>query len=151
PGNRVLFRKRSIQWRVPMKYLSFAVACALAVGSATPALPQANPDPYVRIAAASVDANPSGRTLEKLSARISEAGREGTALLCFPRNSVAAAPEAIPGPLSTAIGDRAREAKIEVIVNLAEKDGDKIYQTSLLLDRQGQIVGKYRQTHRMPE
>jgi predicted amidohydrolase len=134
-----------------MRFLSLAVACAIALGGTTPALSQANPDPYVRIAAASVDANPAGRTIEKLSARISEAGREGIALLCFPRNSVAAAPEAIPGPISTAIADRAREAKIEVIVNLAEKDGDKTYQTSILIDRQGQIVGKYRQTHRMPE
>jgi predicted amidohydrolase len=134
-----------------MRFLSFTLVWALAALPAVPAVSHANPDPYVRIAAASVDANPADRTLEKLSARISEAGREGIALLCFPRNSVAAAPEAIPGPISNAVCERAKAAKVDVIVNLAEKDGDKVYQTSLLIDAQGKLVGKYRQTHRMPE
>jgi (R)-amidase len=134
-----------------MRSLCFAVACAFAGLYASPAISQTRPDPYLRIAVASVEANPAGRTLEKLKTRISEAGREGIALLCFPQNSVAAAPEAIPGPISSAVCDQAKEAKVDVIVNLAEKEGDKVYQTSLLIDGQGKIVGKYRQTHRMPE
>ncbi|HEV3027662.1 MAG TPA: carbon-nitrogen hydrolase family protein, partial [Planctomycetota bacterium] len=134
-----------------MRISSLFLAGALAWIPATPATAQADPDPYVRIAVATLDSDPSGRTLEKVLARISEAGRESASIVCFPRNSVAAPPEPIPGPITIAVGDRARDARVDVVLNLAEKEGDKVYQTSVLIDRQGTVAGKYRQTHRMPD
>jgi predicted amidohydrolase len=134
-----------------MHSVSFILAAALPWFLASPATPQSDPDPYVRIAVASLDAQTSGRSVEKLLARISEAGREGVSLVCFPRNSVAAAPEPVPGPITGAVAERAREARVDVVLNLAEKDGDKVFSTSVLIDRKGTLAGKYRQTHRMPD
>jgi predicted amidohydrolase len=105
----------------------------------------------VRIAAVSLEVDPKERTLGRLLERISEAGREGVALVCFPRNSVAADPEPIPGPISKAVAARAKEARVEVVVNIAEKEGTRVFQTSFLCDRAGNLAGKYRQTHRMPD
>jgi predicted amidohydrolase len=99
----------------------------------------------------SLDIDPKERTLARLLERISEAGREGLALVCFPRNSVLADPETIPGPISKAVAARAKEAQVEVVANIAERDGTKVFQTSFLCDRAGNLVGKYRQTHRMPD
>jgi predicted amidohydrolase len=105
---------------------------------------------YVRIAVVSLEADPKGRTLKKLLDWTSKAGREGASLVCFPRNAVAADPEPIPGPISKAVAARAKEAKVDVVANIAEKDGVKTFQTSFLVDREGRLVGKYRQTHRLP-
>ncbi len=49
----------------------------------------------------------------------------------------------IPGPVTDAIGEKARKYNSYVILSLFEKDGDFIYNTGLLFDRQGNIAGKY--------
>jgi predicted amidohydrolase len=38
-----------------------------------------------------------------------------------------------------------------VVANLKEKDGDKLYSTSYLLGPNGQVIGKYRKSHRLPD
>ena len=54
---------------------------------------------------------------------------------------------AIPGPDTEALGAAARRNKLWVIAGLAERDGDTLYNTAVLLDRQGKLAGKYRKVH----
>tara|TARA_B100000029_G_scaffold515536_1_gene623123 strand:+ start:16944 stop:17792 length:849 start_codon:yes stop_codon:yes gene_type:complete len=44
----------------------------------------------------------------------------------------------------------AAEGKIYLIINIPEKEGDFIYNTAFFLDRNGELLGKYRKTHLAP-
>ena len=53
----------------------------------------------------------------------------------------------IPGRDTKILGDSARKNNIWVIAGLTELDGDTIYNTAVLLDREGKVAGKYRKIH----
>jgi len=55
--------------------------------------------------------------------------------------------EPIPGPMSRVLAEAARTHRIYVIGCIYEREGDYVYNTAFLLDRQGRLVGKYRKTH----
>jgi len=55
--------------------------------------------------------------------------------------------KAIPGPDTEALGAAARRNKIWVVAGLAEREGDTLYNTAVLLDRRGRLAGKYRKVH----
>ncbi len=55
--------------------------------------------------------------------------------------------EPIPGPATDQLGAAARRNRIWVIAGLTERDGKTVYNTAVLLDREGQIAGKYRKVH----
>ncbi len=55
--------------------------------------------------------------------------------------------EPIPGPLTDLLGERARKYHCYVITTLHERDGDRYYNTAVLIDRAGQVVGRYRKVH----
>ncbi|MFZ0305577.1 MAG: carbon-nitrogen hydrolase family protein [Terracidiphilus sp.] len=55
--------------------------------------------------------------------------------------------EPIPGPLTDALGRKARQYHMYIIDGMLELDGKKIYDTAVLIDRNGQVAGKYRKTH----
>ncbi len=59
--------------------------------------------------------------------------------------------EPIPdGPITTRMRELADKYKMYVIPNIREQDGDKKYNTAVLIGRDGEIVGKYRKTHLAP-
>jgi len=53
----------------------------------------------------------------------------------------------IPGPDTKALGAAAKRNNVWVIAGLAERDGDALYNTAVLIDRQGRLAGKYRKIH----
>lgn len=53
----------------------------------------------------------------------------------------------IPGPDTEMLGDAARRNHIWVVAGITELDGDVVYNTAVLLDRDGRIAGKYRKVH----
>ncbi len=53
----------------------------------------------------------------------------------------------IPGPVTEVLGREAREYHTYIITGMLERDGGKAYDTAVLVDRQGQIAGKYRKVH----
>lgn len=55
--------------------------------------------------------------------------------------------EPIPGPVTDALARKARKYNTYIIVGMLELDGGKTYDTAVLIDRHGQIAGKYRKTH----
>ncbi|MEX0776106.1 MAG: carbon-nitrogen hydrolase family protein [Phycisphaeraceae bacterium] len=55
--------------------------------------------------------------------------------------------EPVPGPTTTTLGALAAKLNCYLVAGLIECDGDKLYNTAALLDRRGQLIGKYRKTH----
>ncbi len=55
--------------------------------------------------------------------------------------------EPIPGPIYSVLAEAAAKNKIYLIGCIWEQDGEYVYNTAFLLDRQGKLVGKYRKTH----
>ena len=102
------------------------------------------------VAAISLIWDQGHRTLDATLAALDEAGLLEADLACLPEECVDQAPEPIPGPTSLAIAEKARKYEMYVVGNLREADGDKTYVTSFLCDRSGEIVGKYRKSHKLP-
>ncbi len=61
--------------------------------------------------------------------------------------SYAEVAEAIPGPTSRALGEMARKKKSYIAAGIYERDGIDIFNTAILLDREGEVVGKYRKVY----
>lgn len=54
--------------------------------------------------------------------------------------------EPIPGPSTESIADACRELNVHAVVGLLEKQGDKCYNTAVLMGPGG-LIGKYRKLH----
>ncbi len=61
--------------------------------------------------------------------------------------SVAELAETIPGPTTDALCAIARELSVVVVFNLFERDGDRCYDTSPVIDADGTLLGKTRMVH----
>jgi len=55
--------------------------------------------------------------------------------------------EPIPGPTSQRLGEMARKHNCYIEACYNERDGQGVYNTAILLDRMGQLVGKYRKAY----
>jgi predicted amidohydrolase len=63
------------------------------------------------------------------------------------RGSEADAAEPVPGPSTEQLGAAARARKSYIVAGLVERDGPAVYNTAVLIDRQGRLAGKYRKVH----
>jgi len=87
--------------------------------------------------------------------QIDAAGKLGLDIVCLGETitrvgtnvSLAQAAHAIPGPVSQRLGEAAQRNRIWVVAGLTERDGEIVYNTAVLLDRQGRVAGKYRKIH----
>lgn len=55
--------------------------------------------------------------------------------------------EPIPGPTTITLGKVAKERNAYVVAGIYEKEGATLYNTAVLLDRKGDVVGKYRKVY----
>jgi predicted amidohydrolase len=55
--------------------------------------------------------------------------------------------EEIPGPTSEKASALSKKYNMYTATNYAERDGDKIFNTTVLIGRDGKIIGKYRKIH----
>lgn len=58
--------------------------------------------------------------------------------------------EPIPGPLTTLVSGIATTRNAYICFGMAERDGDKMYNTAVLISADGSIVGKHRKVHLHP-
>ncbi|MCC6445956.1 MAG: carbon-nitrogen hydrolase family protein [Armatimonadetes bacterium] len=59
--------------------------------------------------------------------------------------------ESVPGgPIQGQFAERARKYNTNIVIDIRERDGDRLYNTAILLDRAGKFAGKYRKTHLAP-
>jgi predicted amidohydrolase len=59
----------------------------------------------------------------------------------------ASAAEEIPGPSTRRLGDCARKYGMYIVAGLTERAGTVDYNTAVLIDRQGNVAGKYRKVY----
>ncbi len=55
--------------------------------------------------------------------------------------------EPVPGPTTARLGQFARERNSYVVAGLYESEGKAVYNTSVLIDRSGKLIGKYRKVY----
>jgi predicted amidohydrolase len=91
---------------------------------------------------------------------LEQAARQGAGLVCYAElafewfhpqrpadGDVRALAEPIDGPLVTAFQRKARELGVVVVLNLFERDGDRTYDSSPVIDADGSILGVTRMVH----
>jgi predicted amidohydrolase len=101
-------------------------------------------------AGATVESN-----LERMSAIIDKAGAQKPDLILLSETYVnwgvkaplAETAQPIPGPATEMLALKARQHRSWIAASLNEREGEHIYNTAVLLDREGRIAGKYRKTH----
>ena len=55
--------------------------------------------------------------------------------------------EIVPGPITEAFGERAKRHGIVIVLNLYERDGDRAYDCSPVIDADGRLLGRTRMVH----
>jgi len=113
----------------------------------------------VKIAAVQMDIKfkENKSNLDKVLRYIKEAAGNGSNLIVFPEACISgyvytsleeAIPymETIPGPSTNAVADLCRELDVYVIFGLLEKEGDKCFNTAVLIGPKG-LIGKYHKIH----
>jgi predicted amidohydrolase len=55
--------------------------------------------------------------------------------------------QAVPGPVTEAFSQRAADLGVVVVLNLYERDDDRCYDTSPVIDRDGSLLGRARMVH----
>jgi len=61
--------------------------------------------------------------------------------------SYAEVSETVPGPTSRALGEMARKKNSYIAAGIYERDGIDIFNTAILIDREGKVAGKYRKVY----
>ena len=97
--------------------------------------------------------------LNRMKARIGEAASGGANLVCFPelnltgysvREVVRSVAEPIPGPLSQAVVEMARDSGMFILAGLVERDGEeRIFASHIVAGPEG-LQGVYRKCHLSP-
>jgi N-carbamoylputrescine amidase len=115
----------------------------------------------MRIALVQQHATPDrGDNVARGLAALERAARAGADLVAFaelafepfyPQHiagpGVASLAETVPGPIVEAFQQRARDLGVVVVLNLFERDGDRTYDCSPVIDADGSLAGRSRMVH----
>jgi predicted amidohydrolase len=55
--------------------------------------------------------------------------------------------EPIPGPTTARLGEFARSRKVWIVAGIYERERQAVYNTAVLIDRQGRVAGRYRKVY----
>jgi predicted amidohydrolase len=92
------------------------------------------------------------RTRDNIAAMLEEAARAKPDLVALPEfcnvlglsmEGCIENAEPIPGPTSDVVAEIAAKHRMYVVLPIPERDGEKLYNTCALIDRTGQVAGKY--------
>ena len=94
----------------------------------------------------------SMENLELFAGYIRQAADKNADIVCLPEaitmvgtgKSYSDVSEPIPGPATDFLGGIARQHHIYIVAGLLERSGPAIYNTAVLIDRRGNLAGKYR-------
>ncbi len=90
--------------------------------------------------------------LEQFKNLICEAATEKADIVCLPEAitlvgtplDYISASEPVPGPTTRFLGELAKKLRIYIVAGILEQEGEVVYNTAILMDRNGELVGKYR-------
>lgn len=92
--------------------------------------------------------------LAAFAALVDKAGAQKADIVCLPEGAtIVGTPlnyisgsEPLPGPTTKYLGEVARRNNLYIVAGLLEREGDVVYNTAVLIDRKGNLAGKYRKT-----
>jgi predicted amidohydrolase/glucose/arabinose dehydrogenase/cytochrome c551/c552 len=87
--------------------------------------------------------------LEKFLAAIDEAGKAGADIILLPEYVAGMNAEPVPGPTSRALSEKARQHNMYIGAGIIRQvsEPNRRYNTALLIDREGEVVGMYDKIH----
>lgn len=98
------------------------------------------------------DSKSSHENLIQFSNLIAKAANQKPDIICLPEgvtlvgttHDYISASESIPGPTTEFLGEIARKHNVYIVAGILEKNGDTLFNTAVLIDRNGNFAGKYR-------
>ncbi len=84
-----------------------------------------------------------GQTIERLD----QAASFQPDIACLPELFTRGEPETVPGPVTARLAEWARTHSAYVIFGLKTKSGKRVYNSAVLLDRQGRVAGQFNKIH----
>ena len=118
--------------------------------------PTATPAPRI-VRLASVHLRPvksksSQENLEKFAVQIAKAADQKADIVCLPEGmtlvgtqlNYLSSSELVPGPTTKFLGELSKKYHMYIVAGILEREGEVIYNTAVLLDRNGNLAGKYR-------
>ncbi|MBW7995476.1 MAG: carbon-nitrogen hydrolase family protein [Candidatus Glassbacteria bacterium] len=130
---------------------------------------EVRPPPHRVVQLATVNCRPGGNssvaeTVAEFCAVADKAGAQGADIVCLGEginligvgrpgggaSKYQHVAEPIPGPTTEALSKVAREHGMYIVAALGEREGAVIYNTAVLIGRDGEVKGKYRKVH-LPE
>ncbi len=101
------------------------------------------------------DTRSAAQSVQEFCRLIESAAARKPDLVCLPEGitvigtgkSYAEVSEPIPGPTTQTLGALAKKLRCYIVAGLYERAGGVIYNTAVLIGRDGEIVGTYRKTH----
>ena len=105
-----------------------------------------------------IDSDREGN-FRRIEYALADAKAEGAQIAVFPESAILGweNPEAhrlaepIPGSDSQRIQDLAKEYGVMIAIGLDEKDGNRLYDSAILVDRTGKLLWKHRKINVLPE
>ncbi|MGC1243529.1 MAG: carbon-nitrogen hydrolase family protein [Chryseosolibacter sp.] len=98
------------------------------------------------------DSKSREENLAAFAALVDKAGAQQADIVCLPEGATIvgttldyiSGSETLPGPTTQYLGEVARRNNLYIVAGLLEKEGDVVYNTAVLIDRKGNLAGKYR-------
>lgn len=120
-----------------------------------------NPANTVKVAICQIFVIDSDRegNFRRIEYALAEAKSQGAQIAAFPESAILGwenpaahhLAEPIPGADSRRIQDLAREFDLMIAIGLDERDGDRLYDSAILVDRTGKLLWKHRKINVLPE
>lgn len=120
-----------------------------------------NPVSAVKVAICQILVIDSDRegNFRRIEYALADAKAQGAQLAAFPESAILGwenpaahrLAEPIPGADSRRIQDLARKFDLMIAIGLDEKDGDRLYDSAILVDRTGKLLWKHRKINVLPE
>jgi predicted amidohydrolase len=115
-----------------------------ALAMSEPAWPR---DAIVRVVTVCQEELKGKSLIDDTFARLDQAASFKPDIACLPEDFTRGEPEAVPGPTIERVGKWAREHSCYVICPIRVKSGGRAYNSAVLIDRQGQVAGRYDKIH----
>ncbi|MBV9864295.1 MAG: carbon-nitrogen hydrolase family protein [Abitibacteriaceae bacterium] len=101
------------------------------------------------------DTKSAAASVEEFCRLIEESAAQRPDIICLPEGMTVVGTgktyeevsEPVPGPTTQKLGALARKLHTYIVAGLYERVGATIYNTAVLIGRQGEVVGTYRKTH----
>ena len=142
----IMKQKQMMAWLVTAAYASLIWAAD--VSKAThPA--HIGRNPIVRVVTVTQAELPRGNDdlLEDTMSRLQQASAFRPDIACLPELFSRRPAESVPGPVTERLSAWAREHSSYVVFGLKTIAGGRVYNSALLVDRKGQIVGRFNKMH----